>query len=51
MTPGLTVFVLRVILALLLLAFLGAMFWIMLQDIRSAARSATARAGASLSSG
>jgi hypothetical protein len=44
MTPGLALFLLRAVFALMLLAFLGALFWMMLADIQSAARSATARA-------
>ena len=44
MTPGLTLFLLRALLALLLLAFLGAIFWMLVQDVRGAARSATAQA-------
>ncbi len=43
MTPGLTLFLLRALLALLLLAFLGAIFWMLWQDVRVAARSAGAQ--------
>jgi hypothetical protein len=43
MTPGLVAFLLRVLLALLLYAFLGALFWMLWQDVRAAARAAQAR--------
>lgn len=44
MTPGLAVFLLRTLLALLLLAFLGAILWMLFQDVQAAAQSSGTRA-------
>ena len=44
MTPGLALFIVRVVLALLLYGFLGLMGWLLWQDVRTATRSAEARA-------
>jgi hypothetical protein len=43
MSPNLVLFILRLVLAVLLYAFLGALFWMLWQDVRAAARSAAAR--------
>ena len=43
MTPGLVAFLLRLLLALLLYGFLAALFWMLWQDVRAAARAAQAR--------
>jgi hypothetical protein len=43
MSPSLTLFVLRLLLAVLLYAFLGALLWMLWQDVRAAARATTAR--------
>jgi hypothetical protein len=43
MSPALVVFLLRVMVALLLYAFLGALFWMLWQDVRSAARVTASR--------
>ncbi len=43
MTPGLALFVLRVVLALLLYGFLGLLAWLLWQDVRAATRAAQAR--------
>ena len=42
MTPGLVLFILRVLLALLLYGFLGLMLWLLWQDVRAAGRAAQA---------
>ena len=44
MSPALALLLLRAILALLLYAFLGAVFWMLWQDVRAAARAGEARA-------
>lgn len=44
MSPTTALLVLRIALALLLYAFLGALFWMLWQDVRTAARAATVRA-------
>jgi hypothetical protein len=44
MTPGLTLFLLRGALAVLLLALLGVLAWMLFQDLRHAAHTATVRA-------
>jgi hypothetical protein len=38
MSPNLVLFILRAVLAVLLYAFLGALFWMLWQDVRAAAR-------------
>lgn len=43
MSPNLVLFILRLVLAVLLYAFLGALFWMLWQDVRAAARAATTR--------
>ncbi len=43
MTPGLVFFLLRLFLALLLYAFLGALLWMLWQDVRVAAAQAATR--------
>lgn len=43
MSPNLALFILRLVLAVLLYAFLGALFWMLWQDVRAAARAATTR--------
>lgn len=43
MTPGLVFFLLRLLLALLLYAFLGALLWMLWQDVRVAAAQAATR--------
>jgi hypothetical protein len=43
MSPNLTLFLLRVVLAVLLYAFLGALFWMLWQDVRAATRATAAR--------
>ncbi len=43
MTPNLVLFILRLLLAGLLYAFLGALLWMLWQDVRAATRSAAAR--------
>ncbi len=43
MTPGLGLFLIRVILALLLYGFLGLLAWLLWQDVRAAARAAEVR--------
>src|ERR1041384_8320098 len=43
MTPGLALFVLRIILAILLYGFLGLMAWLLWQDVRAATRAAEGR--------
>jgi hypothetical protein len=44
MTPALVMFILRVALMLVLFAFLGAMLWMLWQDVRLASRVAAVRA-------
>lgn len=43
MTPGLTLFILRAILAVLLYGFLGLIAWLLWQDVRAASKAAEAR--------
>lgn len=43
MNPTLVMFILRLVLAVLLYAFLGALLWMVWQDVRAAARSSAAR--------
>jgi hypothetical protein len=43
MTPGLVLFVLRVVLAILLYGFLAALVWMLWLDVRAAARAAHGR--------
>jgi FHA domain len=43
MTPGLVLFIIRLILAVLLYGFLGLMVWLLWQDVRAAARAAAVR--------
>ncbi len=43
MSPNLVLFILRLVLAVLLYAFLAALFWMLWQDVRAAARAAAAR--------
>jgi hypothetical protein len=43
MTPGLALFIVRVVLALLLYAFLGLLGWLLWQDVRAAGRAAESR--------
>ena len=43
MSPNLTLFVLRLVLAVLLYAFLGALFWMLWQDVRATARATASR--------
>lgn len=43
MTPGLVLFLLRLLLAALLYAFLGALFWMLWHDLRATARAAESR--------
>src|SRR3990172_1025966 len=43
MSPVVLLFILRVILAVLLYGFLAALFWMLWQDVRAAARETTAR--------
>ncbi|MBF8281959.1 MAG: putative FHA domain containing protein [Anaerolineales bacterium] len=43
MSPVVLLFILRVVLAVLLYGFLAALFWMLWQDVRAAARETTAR--------
>ena len=43
MSPNLALFIMRLVLAILLYAFLGALLWMLWQDVRAAARSAAVR--------
>jgi hypothetical protein len=43
MTPGLALFILRLILAITLYGFLGLLGWLLWQDVRAAARASEAR--------
>ena len=43
MSPNLALFVLRLVLAVLLYAFLGTLLWMLWQDVRAAARATAAR--------
>jgi hypothetical protein len=43
MSPAIVLFILRIILAILLYAFLGALFWMLWQDVRAAERASAAR--------
>ncbi len=43
MSPALVLFILRIGLAILLYAFLGALLWLMWQDVRAAAQASVAR--------
>ena len=43
MTPGLALFIIRIILALLLYGFLGLLVWLLWQDVRSATRATEVR--------
>jgi hypothetical protein len=43
MSPNLVLFILRLVLAVLLYAFLGTLLWMLWQDVRAAARATAAR--------
>ncbi len=43
MSPNLVLFILRAVLAVLLYGFLGALFWMLWQDVRAAARQTEVR--------
>jgi len=43
MSPAIVLFILRIILAVLLYAFLGALFWMLWQDVRAAERASAVR--------
>ena len=43
MTPGLALFIIRILLAILLYGFLGLLVWLLWQDVRSATRAAEVR--------